>query len=399
MITAGCAIGAGMFSLPVASSGMWFGISLIVLLTLWYFNYISSLFLLEVNLQYPPGASFDTFVKAILGKKWNVITGLNIAFLLYILLYAYFSAFGNMMLYAFSDALEVKADISPGMLSLLFGAILATFVYKSTYVVGRLCTILVVGMGLTFLLSIFGLSLQVEVFNLLDSQDSGNPKFPYVWSALPYFLTSFGFSSVVPSLYKYYGNEPYKIQKSLFYGSMIALVVYALFLFISFGIISRQDFATINASGGNMGTLVNALTENSDNSMISSAFQLFSNFAIISSFLGVGLSLFDYVADRFDFSNDNKGRLYSAMITFLPPGIASFFFPNGFIAAIGFAGLVMLFAYFIVPLLMVWKTRLNNVEGEYKVWGGNVLLYVVLAGALLVGICYILTKLGHLPVY
>ena len=38
-ILAGTAIGAGIFSLPVATSGVWFGYSLLLMVLVWYFMY------------------------------------------------------------------------------------------------------------------------------------------------------------------------------------------------------------------------------------------------------------------------------------------------------------------------------------------------------------------------
>ena len=398
MITAGTAIGAGMFSLPVVSSGMWFLFSLICLFYLWLLNYLSSLYVLEANVQFKPGASFDTITTEILGKRWNFFIGLSIGFLLYILLYAYFSAFGNIV----SQSLGWKAladnQWMQGSTSLLLGALLASGVWYSTKMVGRLSTFLVMAMVVSFILSMGGFAFQIEMNNLLDLNGQKNSSyFPYLWAALPYYMTSFGFVTVVPSLYKLYGAKPALIKKCLFTGSFLALAVYALFILVTFGNISREDFITINEAGGNIGHLVNAFEKDGNGTAGSFILNLFSNFAIVSSFLGVGLSLFDYIADKLSFEDNKYGRFKTACITFLPYGIASFFFPNGFIAAIGFAGLVVIFGFFIAPYFMVKRIRSNSSDYIYRVSGGNGLLLLFLASALLVGICHILAMLNYLP--
>ena len=392
MLTAGTAIGAGMFSLPVASSGMWFLLSILCLLFLWYISYLSALYLLEVNLRFLPGASFDTLVKNVLGKTWNTVAGLSIAFLLYILLYAFFSAFGSILNSTIGDT-----NWPTGALGLLFGGILAIIVWSSTKLVGRISTILVVGMVITFIFSMSGFTLQVEAAKLFDAAGKSNDYVPYIWAALPYFMTSFGFSSIVPSLYKYYGKNPTTIRKSMLFGSIIALVVYCFFIFVVFGNISREAFIDINKTGGNIGVLVDALTRSGDKGIVNTAFTIFSNFAIITSFLGVGLGLLDYIADLFSFPDTAKGRFYSTCITFLPSGILSFFFPNGFITAIGFAGLVLMFGLFFIPFLMVKKTRKLTDKVLYKVKGGNLLLNIFVLTSLLITIFYILTMLNYLP--
>ena len=322
MLTAGSAIGAGMFSLPIVSSGMWFPLTLGSMFVIWGISYISSLMILEVSLEFPIGTSFNTYTESLLGKAGSIVMGLCVGFLLYILLYAYFSAFGNMM----AHTLQIDAHNAPytqGLLGLLLGGLLAVIVWVSTVSVGRLATILVIGMVISFILSVSGTFSSINLGQLFVAAPKGDAYAPYLWAALPYFITSFGFSSMVPSLYKYYGLAIPKIKGSLFFGSLLALITYLAWISICFGVIPRNEFIAINEAGGNMGDLVGALEQKIGNTTIQSALTFFSNFAIISSFLGVGLNLFDYIADRFGFDNGPKGRFLSACITFLPPGIAT----------------------------------------------------------------------------
>ena len=51
--------------------------------------------ILEVNLHYEPGSSFHTLVQDTLGPVWSTINGLAVAFVLYILVYAYVSGGGS----------------------------------------------------------------------------------------------------------------------------------------------------------------------------------------------------------------------------------------------------------------------------------------------------------------
>lgn len=53
MIIAGTAVGAGMFSLPIAMSGIWFGWSVAVFLLTWFCMLLSGMMILEANLNYP----------------------------------------------------------------------------------------------------------------------------------------------------------------------------------------------------------------------------------------------------------------------------------------------------------------------------------------------------------
>ncbi len=394
MITAGTSIGAGMFSIPLVGSGMWFEWMIVALLFLWFLNYLTSLYLMEVTLSFERGSSFNEIVKTLLGGIWNSAFGLAFAFLMMILLYAYFSAFGSTARETFGLSELASSRWLSGGVSFVFGMALAVIVWWSTAAVGKISTILIVGMVITFFLSMLGFSFQIEVTKLFDVGGSGYAK--YFWIALSSMMTAFAFATIVPSLYKYYGNKPKTIKMGLLLGSILAFFVYLFFVAVMFGNVSRSDFALITQANGNIGDLVAALQSGSDSNLFNSALSVFSNFAVVSSFIGVSLGLFDYFADRFAFADDRKGRFYAACLTFLPPGIASFFFPNGFLLAIGYAGLiaVMIFGSFF---FLVSKSRSEGRSTSYVVPGGRGLLYFFLAANILIGTCQILAMMGYLP--
>lgn len=102
MIIGGTIIGAGMFSLPVVMSGARFS-GRCWRSSLRFCMLHSGLMILEANLNYHIGASFDTITKDLLGNGWNIINGLTVAFVLYILTYAYISASGSVIQHTFAQ--------------------------------------------------------------------------------------------------------------------------------------------------------------------------------------------------------------------------------------------------------------------------------------------------------
>jgi tryptophan-specific transport protein len=91
--------------------------------------------------------------------------------------------------------------------------------------------------------------------------------------------------------------------------------------------------------------------------------------------------------------------LKTAIVVFLPPIIGGVFFPNGFIFAIGFAGMAVAFTALIVPPLMLKRSRKIFAPGIYKLWGGNKLIYFIITMGIFYASCHILAMLGLLPVY
>ena len=394
-------IGAGVFSLPIVSAGMWFGWTAACLFAIWLLSYLGALLLLEATLVYPRGASFYTIVNGILGAKWNLATSIGMAFLMYILIYAYISAGGNIINHTFASITGGASPISQNVSSVLFAAFFATLIWFGTTLVSRLCTVLMIGMAVSYLLFNAGLVLHVEIFKLFNTQVQVESYSQYIWAALPYFLTSFGFAGLVPSLVKYYGPEPKTVHRCMLYGTLITLGLYLIWILVAFGTLSRGSWVPVIAAGGNIADLIvgfQGVTEAHSQNM-SLLLNLFSNFAVTSSISAVGLVMFDYITDAFGFDDDATGRLKSLLIAFGPPALVCLFFPHGFIVAIGYAGLVMIFGYFLVPVRLVLKLRSDQLETPFRVWGGSPLVYGVLAFSLLIGVFEVMSMFDALPVY
>ena len=394
-------IGAGIFSLPIVSAGMWFGWTAACLFAIWLLSYLGALLLLEATLVYPRGASFYTIVNGILGAKWNLATSIGMAFLMYILIYAYISAGGNIINHTFASITGGESPISQNVSSVLFAAFFATLIWFGATLVSRLCTVLMIGMAVSYLLFNAGLVLHVEIFKLFNTQVQGESYSQYIWAALPYFLTSFGFAGLVPSLVKYYGPEPKTVHRCMLYGTLITLGLYLIWILVAFGTLSRDSWVPVIAAGGNIADLIvgfQGVTEAHSQNM-SLLLNLFSNFAVTSSISAVGLVMFDYITDAFGFDDDATGRLKSLLIAFGPPALVCLFFPHGFIVAIGYAGLVMIFGYFLVPARLVLKLRSDQLETPFRVWGGSPLVYGVLAFSLLIGVFEVMSMFDALPVY
>lgn len=94
-------------------SGAWFFWSLAALVFTWFCMLHSGLMILKLNLNYRIDRSFDTITRDLLGKRWNIVNGISIAFVLYILTYAYISASGSILHHTLSEmSLDVPARLA-----------------------------------------------------------------------------------------------------------------------------------------------------------------------------------------------------------------------------------------------------------------------------------------------
>ena len=399
MIIAGTAIGAGMLANPTSTAGIWFVGSIIILFYTWFCMTTSGLMLLEANLHYPTGASFDTIVTDLLGKRWNILNGLSVAFVLYILTYAYITSGGSITENAI-NSLQGEIQISRSTGSLLFCLVLGLFVWLSTKAVDRISTILIGGMVIAFFLSTTGLLSSVNINTLLDNQNENTPAhLPYLLTALPVCLVSFGFHGNVPSLVKYYNREGRRVMQSIFIGTLLALFIYILWQMAVQGNLPRDKFAPVIAKGGDVAALLEALSAYIPVKYIGIALNFFAYMAIASSFLGVTLGLFDYIADLLKQPDTPWGRAKTALLTFLPPLLLSLQFPYGFVIAIGYAGLAATLWAAIVPALLVQASRKKFPESSYKVYGGKGMIYFIIFFGLINIIAQIGIQMGIIPTF
>lgn len=160
--------------------------------------------ILEANLNYRIGSSFDTITKDLLGKGWNVVNGISIAFVLYILTYAYISASGSILHHTFA---EMSLNVPARAAGLGFALLVAFVVWLSTKAVSRMTAIVLGAKVITFFLTFGSLLGHVQPATLFNVAQSNASYTPYLLMTLPFCLASFGYHGNVPSLMKYYGKD------------------------------------------------------------------------------------------------------------------------------------------------------------------------------------------------
>ena len=391
-IIASVCVGAGMLGLPSAGAGSWTMWTILVMLLTMIMMTLSGWMLLESYKQYDIRASFNTVTKAVLGNQVNIINNLAVYFVGGILLYAYITSSGLIL----QDLLGLDSKIA----SILFVFVFGAFVWHSTRAVDRISVLLIIFMVLSFAFSIFGLTSNISLETLFDSAKTETSEYAkYAMMMLPVALTSFGYHHSVSSMRAYYGEEK-KASQAILYGTLISLFLYLVWILSIFGNLPRDQFAPIIASDGNIDVLLKTLGGVIDSPSIKQSLNAFSMAAILSSFIGVGLGVFDFLADFFKFENSKAGRTKSWLVTFLPPLILSVLFPFGFLKAIGYAGAVATVWTCIIPAILVYKVRQQNPNQQgFIACGGSLMVGALILFGILVAAFHFLTMFGMLPVF
>jgi tyrosine-specific transport protein len=352
-----------MLALPLVSAGMGFAWASVAFLGVWAVMWVTGLLTLEVALAFKaPNNNYRTMAQATLGKPGQVISYIAYLLLLYALISAYISGGASILqaasLLLFKTALPVWAN------ALIFTGLLGLIVSWSTRALDYANRGLFIG-KLLLLALVFGLFLpQINVTQLFAQHEA-----IYIWAALPVVITAFGYHPVIPSLCHYLKEEPKALKKVLFIGSFLPLIIYLLWLGALLGTLP------LTGEQNSVSELMLAINALGGSPWLSPALNLFAQVALITSFLGVSLGLFDFLRDTKD---KQAHRARTALLTFVPPLCVVLFYPNGFVQLLSYASIFVAITLVILPALMVYRLRrMPELSSPYRTPGGNFTLVIV----------------------
>ena len=371
-IVAGTTIGAGMLAMPLAAAGVGFGVTLALLFCLWGLMCYTALLLLEVYQHVPADTGLGTLARRYLGRYGQWATGFSMLFLMYALTAAYMSGAGELLASSLSEWLSLSVSPTTGVL--LFTLVAGGVVCIGTALVDLFNRFLF-SAKLIFLIVMLALLMpHVHKVNLLTLPlEKG-----LALSAIPVIFTSFGFHGSVPSIVSYMNGNVQKLRWVFITGSAIPLVAYIFWQLATLGSIDSTTFFGLMANSAGLNGLLQALRDVVASPHVELAVHLFADLALATSFLGVTLGLFDYLADLFNRRNNAAGRLQTGAITFLPPLAFALFYPRGFVMALGYAGVALAVLALLIPSLLAWQSRKHTPQAGYRVRGGKPALLLVL---------------------
>lgn len=396
-IICGTVVGAGMFILPVVMAGAWFGWSLLILAFSWISMLISGLMFQRVSQHYPLETGYDKIVRDLSGRGWAEMNGLSLMFVLGILTYAYISATGPV--YEHSLSALTGLSVSSAEAKVILGVTVATIVWLGTSSIGRIMSVMLIA-KIVLLLALFGgLLTTVNSGYLLDSDNQTGTYWPYMLGIVPFCLASFGYHGNITGLIAYYDGDARRVKRCLCIGTAMALVIYLFWIVCTMGNLPRSAFPEIARQGGDIAALMRAFNPDGVTTRLSLLFSVFSHFAVICSFVGVTAGLVDYISDRFSIPTTRMGRLKATAITFLPPLSLSLLYPDGFVSAIGYAGLLATLWAVIIPGMLHLKMKARPASGYQSSRWDPLQLGIIMTFAVLNILSWTLSEFHLLPVF
>jgi tyrosine-specific transport protein len=390
LLVSGTTIGAGMLALPISTGAAGFIPTVCLFLFYWAYMTYTALLLLEVNLWMSSGTNLISMARRTLGRWGEGLSWVTYLFLLYSLTTAYIAGSGPIVVnfIASLTGYQFPAWAGAAPLLLIFGL----FIYRGTRSVDYLNRVLMMGLVVTYSAIVLFLSPHVEVAKL--SYIAWKP----LLLGVSIVSTSFGFHIIIPTLTTYFHRDVGSMKKAILIGSVIPLIVYIVWELLTLGIIPLEGPVGIYEAHVKGGDGAQLLTHHISEGMISTVLRCFAFFAIVTSFIGVSMSLFDFLADGLKIKKTPLGKALLYGLTFGPPMAMTLTNPRAFLTALEYAGafgVVILLG--LLPALMVWWGRYRcHLQSVYSPPGGKPALILVMGISCLVILLEIAIKLGFI---
>ncbi|MDP0562663.1 MAG: aromatic amino acid transport family protein [Candidatus Endonucleobacter sp. (ex Gigantidas childressi)] len=379
---AGTAIGAGMLALPIVTTYIGFFPALVIFVIISFFMALSALLMLEANLIIGKGSSLYIMAGQTLGRTGKAIATFASLGLFYSLTAAYIVEGGRLV----NDACKLlfSVEITNHLATIIFVLIAGAIVSYGTRAVDFTNRFLFLLMLIAFCAAVVYLSPSVKYEYLSTYSLSIN----HIWVAIPIIFTSFGYHGSLPSVIFYERDNVSLLPRIFIIGTVLSLFFYIIWLAVSIGNLPQGWMGQGNYDGS-IAELLLQLSRMGQNSKINVFLFTFSDLALLTSVLGVALGLFHYLASLFQRTDSTIGRCQTAALTFVPPVIFAFFFPEGFVSALGYAAIALSILAVLLPVVIVWVLRKKGLTGDYRAPVGDWML----AACFVFGVTVIVSQL------
>ena len=375
LLVAGTCIGAGMLALPIATGMAGFWPAMFVNVLCWLMMLCTGLLFLEVTLWMEDGANVLSMAMRFLGPIGRIVGGATFLLLYYCLVVAYLAGGCPAFFGLVNHFLGIEPNGWLGYLA--FAGLVGGLVAISTRAVDRVNWILMASLIVSYLLlvGIGSTELEVERF--------ARKNWSLALPAVPIFFVAYGYHNIIPTISTHLARKAHVLRWAIIIGTSIPLIVYSAWQWMILGSIDESGLQLAATRGTEITDTLRAIT---GNVWVYRLSLYFSFFALLTSLLGVSLSMVDFLGDGFKIrKRSGLRRLGLALLVFVPPLMFAKDNPGIFRETLGYAGgfgEALLNGFF--PIAMVWVGRYRRgLTSIQQLPGGRPLLVVLFALVLL----------------
>ena len=343
-------IGGGILALPTNTYQGGFLPTSLSFCFVWFFMTIAALLILELCLKNKRGADLITIADNSLGTLGKFIAWLGYLFLVYALICAYLTATGAWLSKLIFDILFVNIDNNIAVITVSLGTSIVLFL--GTRIADYFNRLFAIGVIIAYL------SIVYIALPSVDSSSFKTLNINTVPNTIPLILTTFGFGIVIPTLTDYFNRDRKTLLFVILVGSTIPLIVYILWEYICLGTLSISGSMGLEYLAKNKADSTEvaiAMETILGNKKISLLAKLFSVCAILTSLIGVSLSLYHFLADGFKIKKKGINKVFLSIMTFIPPLLIVLLYSQGFDKILSFGGIFVAILLGILPIAMYWQ--------------------------------------------
>jgi tyrosine-specific transport protein len=367
-VVAGCSMGAGCLALPMLAAGPDFIFSSIFIILIAILSYFIASVSLEVFLYYKYDVNTSTVIVDNFGKPGWVISGVINLVIMYSLLSVYMSGSVDLLSKLVFPLMHLNISSPQALLIFLLiilplffrGADVVVKSNKIVFFIKLICFIIVLLMGLSFT------SSRITEFSFAHIR--------YVPKALPIFFVSLWFHFLIPIIARINNYDRRECHKVFIVGLAIPALLYICWILVMLSLVPRSGdghtFFSILKNNDSVGTMISYAAYNNQRlpGAMKVGLNFFSNIAMITSFLTVGLSNYDYIRDAFKIKQTKMGTVLNVFLTMIPPALLALLWPNAFVGLLQqIAIMVMLVNIMVLSCAYKMRDSLLEKQNKYKI--------------------------------
>ncbi|MBL1198685.1 MAG: tyrosine transporter [Nostoc sp. GBBB01] len=386
-LIAGTTVGAGILALPAVTLPSGILPSTFGLIAVWLYALISGLLIAEVTLNTMRqegrlGISLLGVVEKTLGKVGARVASSAYLFMHYALLVAYITQGGEILGNAIATFWGMQnllpKWVGTTAFTLIFGGVM--YVGREKFV-EKLNSVFVAIVIVSFLGLLLLAGGQVKSSQFLTQNWSA------LGSAVSVMCVAMFYQNIVPVVVTQLEGDVSKIRRSIFIGSLIPLIMFLAWNAVILASVS-QDVLHSTSTGKTVFDPLEILRTGGAGEWLGVLVSVFSEFAIVTSFIGFVYGLLDLFKDIFVIA---PGKVFTRLplysLVLFPPMTFGTLNPTIFFTALDYTGTFSISVLGgIIPALMTWKQRQeqknSNSIHQSLVPGGKLTLIAMIAVAL-----------------
>lgn len=358
---AGTAIGAGMLALPIASGASGFPAAL-VYISFWFIYSIMTMFLILECMGYHPlteDSGFISMSRQLSGPMSRIGICISYTLLLYAVTSAYIIGGAQLL----SNALQLfHLPLSLQLSLFTFSTLFTAIAMQNIKIVGKfnqwLMYFLIASFGGMILFIINNVNLEV----LLSSKE-----LIHLIPSTSIIVLSFACHNLLPTILNYLHGEAKDIKQAILLGMCLPLIIYIAWNAVIIGSLPATGTGSIldiqqnhHLHGGELSMLSASLNHAGSiqyQGLLDKMFMIFGLCAIITSYIGVTLSLKDFILQGAKLQQHRAKDILGMIAVYIPSLLFAMFFPYGFSMVLSYAGIIIAYLFGLTPALWVWKAR------------------------------------------